>query len=403
MLPADASHARAFGLALMAQAGALRELWKIEPAISTFYQAIEVLLQVGNLVAVVGSGIAIGHLYQLQGRLTEAADFYRDLLARLGPNASSPAVGILQVGLGEVLYEQNDLEQAAALLRPVWNQMDRRGFWELVAYSCLLQARLFRAAGQTSDAIAVLHEGIDSLQRSDPLDFLKEIQSLLAVYLAEEGQVAEAWRFLQDPLAIGESLPRLSIGSRLLNQARVSIVAGQPEAILAFSAQFEQLAAVSGSRRWQMEALLLETLAQARLGKRTAGQSALQKSLALAQPQGYLRLFLDGGEVVRDLLVGLYPSLTDPALAQFARRILDAFPAPVPKKLQSPPGLNSPLSEREEQILRLLSLGLSNQAIADQLYISLATVKTHIRHIFEKLGVDNRIEALNKAKELHLF
>ena len=278
--------------------------------------------------------------------------------------------------------------------------MDRRGFWELVAYSCLLQARLFRAAGQTGDAIAVLQEGTDSLRRSDPLDFLKEIQSLLAVYLAEEGQVAEAWRLLPDPLAIGERLPGLSIGSRLLNQARVGLVAGRAEATLAFAAQFEQLAAGAGSRRWQMEALLLQALAQARLGKRTAGQSALQKSLALAQSQGYLRLFLDGGEAVRDLLVGLYPTLTDPALAQFARRILEAFPAPAREKRCAPA---APLSEREVQILRLLSLGLSNPAVADQLYISLATVKTHIRHIFEKLGVENRIEALNKAKELHLF
>ena len=114
MLPADKSHERAFGLALMAQAAAMRESLKIEPAIETYYQVIEVLLQVGNLVALGASGIALGRLFQLQGRLAEAADFYRDLLARMGPNASSPAVGILQVGLGEVLYEQNDLEQAVA-------------------------------------------------------------------------------------------------------------------------------------------------------------------------------------------------------------------------------------------------------------------------------------------------
>ena len=392
MLSADKSHARAFGLAQMAQAVALRDTAKLG-------LAIETLRQVGNLVAVGGGGRALGHLLQLQGRLAEAADFYRDLLARMEPNASSPAVGMLQVGLAEVLYEQNDLEQAAALLRPVWNHMDRRGFWELVVDSCLLQARLFRADGQTGDAIAVLQEGTDSLRRSDPLDFLKEIQSLLAVYLAEEGQVAEAWRLLPDPLAIGERLPGFSIGSRLLNQARVSLAAGQAEATLAFAAQFEQLAAVAGSRRWQMEALLLQALAQAKLGKRTAGQSALQKSLALAQSQGYLRLFLDGGEAVRELLVGLYPILTDPALAQFARRILEAFPAPAPKT----PLPAAPLSEREVQILRLLSLGLTSSTVADQLYISLATVKTHIRHIFDKLGVENRVEALNRAKELHLL
>jgi len=400
ILSTDKLHAAALGLALMAQAVALRDTGKMA-------LAIEVLLQVGNLVAVGGGGIALGRLLQVQGCLAEAADFYSNLLARMGTNASSPAVGILQVGLGEVLYERNDLEQADALLRPVWNHMDRSGYRELVAYSCLLQARLFRAAGQTGDAIAILQEGADSLRRSDALDLLNEIKSLLAVYLAEEGRVAEAWRLLPDSLAVGDRLPGLSIGFRLLNQARVGLVAGQAETTLAFAVQWEDLAAGASIRRWQMEALLLQALAQARLGKRTTGQSALQKSLALAQSQGYLRLFLDGGEAVRDLLVGLYPTLTDPALTQFARRILEAFPAPAPKKPLpgTPPseGLAEPLSEREMQVLRLLSLGLSNQAAADQLYISLATVKTHIRHIFEKLGVENRIEALNKAKEMHLF
>lgn len=405
LLPADKSHARAYGLALMARAAAMRETWKIEPAIETFYQVIEVLLQAGNLVAAGSSGRSLGRLYELQGRLAEAVDFYRDLLARLGPDASSPGVGILQVGLAEVLYEQNDLEQAAALLGPVRNHMDRRGFWELVAYSCLLQARLFRAAGRTSDAIAVLQEGTDSLRRSDPLDYLKEIQSLLAVYRAEEGQVEEARRLLPDSPALGERLPGLSFGARLLNQARVSLVAGQAEDTLAFAAQFERLAAAAGSRRWQMDALMLQARAQARLGKRTVGESALQKSLALAQPGGYLRLFLDGGEGVRDLLTGLYPTLIDPALAQFARRTLEAFPAPAPRKPlpAGPPGLVEPLTEREMQVLRLLSLGLSNQTVADQLVISHATVKTHIRHIFEKLGVENRVEALNQAKELKLL
>jgi len=183
ILSTDKLHAAALGLALMAQAVALRDTGKMA-------LAIEVLLQVGNLVAVGGGGIALGRLLQVQGCLAEAADFYYNLLARMEPNASSPAVGVLQVGLGEVLYERNDLEQADALLRPVWKHMDRSGYRELVAYSCLLQARLFHAAGRTGDAIAILQEGADSLRRSDALDLLNEIQSLLAVILAEEGRVA---------------------------------------------------------------------------------------------------------------------------------------------------------------------------------------------------------------------
>ncbi len=407
LLPADKAHERAFGLALMAQAAAMRGSWNIDAAMEIYFLAIEALRQAGNLVALGASGLALGHLFQLQGRLSEAADFYNDLLAQMGPTASSPAVGILQVGLGEVLYEQNDLAQASELLRSVWNHMDRRGFWELIATSCLLQARLFRAAGQTDDALAVLKEGTDSLRRSDPPDLLRELQSLLAVYLAEEGHCADAWPLLPDPLVVGERLPGSSLGCRLLNQARVYLAAGQAEVTLAFAMQWEPLAESMGCRRWQMEAQLLAALAQARLGKRIAAQAALQKSLALAQPQGYLRLFLEGGEAVRDLIVGLYPTLTDPTQAQFARRVLEAFPAPVPQKpLVATPQSGTfvePLSERELQVLRLLSLGLSNLAVADRLHISLPTVKTHIRHIFEKLGAENRIEALNKAKELRLF
>jgi LuxR family maltose regulon positive regulatory protein len=400
ILSTEKSHTAILGLALMAQAVALHDTGKMA-------WAIEVLRQGGNLVAVGGGGIALGRLLLVQGRLAEAADFYYNLLARMEPNTSSPAVGILQVGLGEVLYEQNDLEQADKLLRPVWNTMDRSGYRELVACSCLLQARLFRAAGHIGDAIVILQEGAESLRRSDALDLLNEIQSLLAFYLAEAGQVTEARHLLPDPLRMGDCPPGVSIGSRLLNQARVSLIVGQAEATLAFAAQWEQLAAGAGNRRWQMEALLLQALAQARLGKRIAGQSALQKSLELAQSQGFLRLFLDGGEAVRELLVGLYPTLTDPPLAQFARRILEAIPASPPKKpldgMRPADGLIDPLSEREMQVLRLLSLGLSNPTVADQLHISLATVKTHIRHIFEKLGVENRIEALNKAKQLRLF
>ena len=101
MLSADKSQAAAFGLALMAQAAAMRESLKIEPAIETYYQVIEVLLQVGNLVALGASGIALGRLFQLQGRLAEAADFYRDLLARMGPNASSRPWAFCRWGWGK--------------------------------------------------------------------------------------------------------------------------------------------------------------------------------------------------------------------------------------------------------------------------------------------------------------
>lgn len=65
------------------------------------------------------------------------------------------------------------------------------------------------------------------------------------------------------------------------------------------------------------------------------------------------------------------------------------------------PGL--PLSRREHDVLRMLSTGLSNKEIADSLVVSPNTVKTHIRHIYDKLDAHNRIHALARARELGLL
>lgn len=62
-----------------------------------------------------------------------------------------------------------------------------------------------------------------------------------------------------------------------------------------------------------------------------------------------------------------------------------------------------PLSERETAVLRLLGEGLTNQELADRLYVTAATVKTHLVHIFAKLGVPNRTSAVARARELGLL
>jgi LuxR family maltose regulon positive regulatory protein len=66
-------------------------------------------------------------------------------------------------------------------------------------------------------------------------------------------------------------------------------------------------------------------------------------------------------------------------------------------------GIDSGLTAREIDVLQSISNGLSNTAIATQLFISVSTVKTHVSSILRKLEADNRIQALRKAKELGLL
>jgi len=130
---------------------------------------------------------------------------------------------------------------------------------------------------------------------------------------------------------------------------------------------------------------------------------SLERALTLAQPEGYLRLFVDEGPPMARLL---YEALSRGIAPDYVRRLLAAFPIDKPEqvdpsKSQAPESeLVEPLSERELEVLQLIAEGLMNREIADRLYLSLNTVKVHTRTIYGKLGVHNRTQAVAKARAL---
>jgi LuxR family maltose regulon positive regulatory protein len=87
----------------------------------------------------------------------------------------------------------------------------------------------------------------------------------------------------------------------------------------------------------------------------------------------------------------------------YAARLLGAFDRAVEAGMPANASLVEPLSERELEVLRLIVAGLSNPEIADELVIAVSTVKSHVNHIFGKLGVDSRTRAVATAQELDLL
>jgi LuxR family maltose regulon positive regulatory protein len=127
----------------------------------------------------------------------------------------------------------------------------------------------------------------------------------------------------------------------------------------------------------------------------------------LAWPEGYLRVFVDEGAPMADLLGKLMasgrqqPAFAGGVPAAYLRQLADAFEQDaVPATAAAVPGLVEPLSDREREVLALLAAGRSNQQIADQLFLALDTVKKHVSHILDKLGAGNRTQAVTRAREL---
>jgi LuxR family maltose regulon positive regulatory protein len=198
--------------------------------------------------------------------------------------------------------------------------------------------------------------------------------------------------------------------------ARVLLVEGHVDPALALLDRLRSLAERQGRVGSVLEVDALRAVAIAAGGDATSALAALSEALALAQPEGYVRVFVDEGVEMSALLVRLVAAKRDdeawaePARLAYVGRLMRAFETnhgvaepTAGRRGVGAPGLVEPLSEREIEVLRLLAAGKSNHEIAAELFVALDTVKKHVSHILAKLGATNRTEATARARALARF
>jgi LuxR family maltose regulon positive regulatory protein len=192
----------------------------------------------------------------------------------------------------------------------------------------------------------------------------------------------------------------------LEDMAVVRIVLAQHRNAEALVCLVPLLEAATKQERWGnvIELLILQTLAYLGHQEKKAALTSLTQAVHLAEPEGYMRSFLDEGVPMADLLSELRDRqrkqeptpYMDRVLAAFSRRTLEDYPA-------AQQTLPEPLSGREQEVLHLLAGGASNQEIAERMVISVDTVKRHVSNVLSKLGVSNRTQAVSRARELGLL
>lgn len=174
-----------------------------------------------------------------------------------------------------------------------------------------------------------------------------------------------------------------------------------------------------GRQRTAIEILILQAVAHETTGNEPDAIKTIEEALVLAQPERFMRTFVDEGESLSTLLLelleqkGKHWETEKPELLRYVVKLKDAFgpSAPVPTArmaaAQEEPlpwwYLEDPVSEREVEVLQLVARGLSNQEIADKLFLSTGTVKRHMSNIYQKLDVHSRTQALERARSLKLL
>ena len=166
-------------------------------------------------------------------------------------------------------------------------------------------------------------------------------------------------------------------------------------------------AAEAGGRTSRMiEILLLQALARQAQGDTDQASAMLEKAITLAEPGGFIRIFVDEGPPMATLL---FEALSRDIAPGYVRKLLAAFPNEAPQQTRTSNLLDpdsewiEPLSEREIEVLQLIAEGLTNQVIANRLFLSPHPVKVHTRTIYGKLGVNNRTQAGARARALGIL
>jgi len=353
----------------------------------------------------------------LEGNLRIASRNYEQAikLAEKWGGQSSLALCFVQQGLAGLLYEWNDLDGAANALQECYRIGELWKSPRLLVPAYGLSAMIMQAHGQAEEAQALIRhaEQITREMYTPPVDMGTLAFYQISLWIAQNDfQAIAKWEQDHDfewrsqTGRVRDALTVVLARSRIAHYHNTRDDSHLKHARALIKPALEK-AQASGLMLNVVRLLILDALALYAEKDAASAITTLERALVSAEPQNYIRSFLDLGKPMKEFLLWNLEgqSLREPQLRTYMNRLLSYFGTDVIAKPSQPTSeeLIEPLSQRELEVLRLIAQGLSNREISERLFLALSTVKGHNRVIFDKLHVQRRTEAVARARELGLF
>jgi len=386
----------------------------VPAAQQAYSEAIAINKQDGSIVITLTAMSGLGALYAGQGDLYQAAEIYRQAI-QLGTERGQrrmpvPMTGNAYTYLVWPLYHWNDLDAALNCALNAVECCRRWGHFRSLTNSYRTLAYVQQAIGAATaacDAVETARHIVETKMAvawpvttptgRDQLAWeARQLEALQAHLWLAQGDVDAVARWAEErQLQNDEEHPYLILPRLYLAQNRPD------EASRLLTRLLQQ----AESNNWvdsMLSRLALQVRAFYDQGNTASAMETLKRALSLAERGGYIRIFLDQGAPMEKLL---RQAAARGAALDYVKKLLAAFERnhqpPVAERLAAP--LIESLSERELEVLHLIAAGLSNPAIADTLVVSVNTVKTHVKRLYGKLGVNSRLRAVERARELDLL
>jgi LuxR family maltose regulon positive regulatory protein len=419
---------------------ALRSLGYMPEARTAFEEQILLGRAMGNIWTLVTGLTDLAQVLRTQGQLRQARALLEEALASASQQGARSLgyIARMEASLASALYEQNELEAAHHLLADAVAHARQWPNPNHLAYAYTLQARVLLAQGDLQGAWVSIGEANWVRKSAKLTRILRRMveADLVRVWLAlqeanvrldpgdpladQPGALVAAWRS-ERLHAYAGSEDRIDECAEMaaLTLVRVALAAGRAEEALSILERVTQSTRAANHIDGEINSLIL--IAITRLGKPTSRSvsalTALEEALSLAEPGGYVRVFLDEGRPMQMLLAQWLAHSGASPLRNYAIHLLSQFeieqhmitatqekvsPAG-DRSVRSGQALVEPLSQRELEVLHLIALGKTNLEIARQLIVSRGTIKAHAASIYRKLDVSNRTEAVARARQLGIL
>jgi LuxR family maltose regulon positive regulatory protein len=399
----------------------LKQYWLLEggvpsipTAINLYNDAIETGRKFGNIFFTLTGRRRLAEAYMAAGRLREAQKYYQEILDE-GVNRQGQLIPLASFGLfglGMLHREWNKLEKALDYLKKGMTlESGKLGHWQVDGIIEL--ARVQQAIGDFEGASQYLQRARQLLSKFPRYSSRESIITAYEIRLAlAQGDMkkVDSWAKEFDPAGLAGSfwiegeipiyIPRYPANElQLLTLVRAYLAQNKPAEALKLMEALIKAAEKLGRAGVMLEARILSALCYKALSETGKALSYLKEALQAAEPEGYMRLFLDVGPAISSLL---YEAVQQGITPAYTHRLITSIPASElpPQRSDKSFKTEEPLSDRELSVLTLIAKGLSNKEIGQRLYIETRTVKWHTSNILGKLGVQNRTQAVARAREL---
>ena len=340
-------------------------------------------------------------LLRAQGSLQEAIQLCQESLKLVMQHAwqSFPAVGFVYATYGELLRERNELTTAAEYLEKATGLGWEGGHPHISIIGHIWQAWLRQTQGDSAEGGASIRVAFQLVQDHQVSSFwpLPSAACYQARLWIAQGNLSAANRWAETASLNEADIPiSFFYEARNLTFARLLIAQDNLNSAEALLGRLHQAAKSAGRTGSLIEILILQSITASGRNRASESLAALEQALRLAEPEGFVRIFIDEGKPLIELL---RRAVVQRIHVPYALHLLHAFG----EVAAAPQPLIVPLSERELEILRRIAAGYSNKEIAQDLVIATSTVKKHVNNIYGKLGVGSRTRAVAKARELGLL